>query len=566
MLVAAMLASEWVASSFEQRLERWIVDSAHVGQTWLQAYQNDAVILGKVLADDPQFRGRLELGDTTAIGQQIKRVAEDLGINFLQIYSADRRLVYSSVPMKLKANWETGQTEAVLKVLDKRRNLLAAAGITPVPRSGRARYYLVLGGLLEDNFIGELNQLTGLKARLYYREGHEYYDVFSVPGKVQTLKHLPKEALRQLQQDKKPWYSRDAEGGRFRGQYTPIIDTSGRVEAILFSGLERRGLQEVLASQIALFAGLSLLGVAIGVLTALLLSRLLLRPIGHLRRGVMQLAGQNYHTSVPIDSDDELGDLAKAFNAMAVRLREARDEQQQRFQHDKLAALGELSAALAHEIRNPIGVIHTAAALLEKSPDDIAKRTELLRMLREESLRVSALVQDFLHLSRQRPPELAQIDPIAPLERALSACLAGIEHVTVTRHYQHASAVIRADAGLLQQAWTNILNNALQAMGPSGGQLKLESTVESDRVLVTVEDSGPGVPAEAVPRLFEPFFTTKVGGTGLGLAIAHTLIAANGGELSLVAAHAPGACFAMQFPIYDGAGVSLPLDRAAVSQ
>lgn len=319
----------------------------------------------------------------------------------------------------------------------------------------------------------------------------------------------------------------------------------------MFSGLERRTYQDVLTNRAALFVWIALLGVAIAWLVGLLLSHLVLRPIAYLRDGVMQLAGQNFNATVPIASDDELGDLAKAFNAMAARLRAARDEQAQRHQKDKLAAMGEISAALAHEIRNPIGVISTSAAMLEKPGLDPGKKAELTRMLREESMRVAGLVQDFLQLSRHRPPHFTPIDPAAPMERALAASVAGHEGIAVRRRLRHGEVRIAADAGLLQQAWGNIYTNALQAMD-GRGELKLESWTEDGEVVIAVEDSGPGVPADILPRLFEPFFTTKEHGTGLGLTIAHTLVEANGGRLEALPPAKRGARFAMRFPVYGG--------------
>jgi signal transduction histidine kinase len=282
-----------------------------------------------------------------------------------------------------------------------------------------------------------------------------------------------------------------------------------------------------------------------------LLSRIVVRPLEDLRSGVMQLAGQNLNAAVPVRSDDEFGDLAKAFNAMAARLREARDEQMQHFRRDKLAAMGEVSAALAHEIRNPLGVINTSAALLQQASDDAAKRAELTRMIREESMRVSALVQDFLQLSRYRQPQFASIDPVAPMERSLSLALAGRNGIKVHREYNHDASQIQADMGLLQQAWANLLMNAFEAIGREGGELWLSSEVVNDTVRLILEDDGPGVPPEIMPRLFEPFFTTKEQGTGLGLTIAYTLTEVNGGRLEALAPLRRGARFAMQFPIYD---------------
>ncbi len=558
MLVAGWLAAEWVSSSFERRLERWITDAARASQSWLQAYQSDAVMLGRVLADDARFVAGIEAQGVGAIEEMpapVRRIAQELGIQLVQLYTPQQQLLYSSIPVEVQSRWERGQSEAVLKVLRGNKSMLAAVGITPLPRVRAPRYYLVLGSLIGQDFAEELAQLTGLTVRLYYREGHRYYDIFTRRARAAALT-LPEGVLRRLEKDKKPYYSLYAEGGRFRGQYTALVDSTGRVEAIMFLGLERRGPQEVLTNRVALFFAIALIGVAIGALIGLTLSRRVLRPIELLRAGVLQLAGENFDAKVPIGSDDELGDLARAFNAMAARLRAARDEQAQRFRRDKLAAIGELSAALAHEIRNPIGVINASAALLEKARDE-DRRRELVRMIREEGQRVAGLVQDFLQLSRCRPPAPAPIDPAAPLERALELAVAaaGGERGTwrVHRAYGHEGRRILADGALLTQAWSNLIANAREAMAGAGGELWVESALGADGwVALALEDSGPGIQPEILPRLFEPFFTTKENGTGLGLTIAYSLVEANGGRLEVAAPRhrGGGARFVMQFPIY----------------
>jgi signal transduction histidine kinase len=555
MLAAGWLASAWVSRSFEDRLEQWITDAARANQNWLQAYQNDALMLGRVLADDPNYLASLDHLAHDSIPSPIKRITQELGIHLVQIYTPQKQLIYSSIPVEVPSLWDEGQREAVLKVVRKNRSELAAVGITPLPNSDKPRYYLVLGSLIGEEFTKELAQLTGLKSRLYYREGRNYFDLLSTPGEVFTLQHLSKDVLRSLEVEQKTYYSVEAERGEFRGLYMPVIDSTGHVEAILFSGLERRGFQDVLTNRIALFSLISLVGILIALLTGVLLSRLVVRPLEYLRKGVLELAGQNFNATVPIRSDDELGDLAKAFNAMGARLREARDDQVQRFQSDKLAAMGELSAALAHEIRNPIGVINTSAALLQKADHDPAKTAELTRMIREESLRVSNLVQDFLQLSRYRKPVFAIIDPMVPLENALSLALAGREGVRIERRAEHNGARINADAGLLQQAWGNIFTNALQAMDGRSPEFTLATRMENGDVLLAVEDNGPGIPAEIMPRLFEPFFTTKEQGTGLGLTIAFTLVGANGGRLEACPPERSGARFVMRFPVYEQVSV-----------
>ena len=202
MLVAGWLAAEWVSISFEKRLEQWIVDAARANQNWLQAYQNDAVMLGRVLADDPGYVANIERNPEEAIPLPVRRISQELSINLIQLYTPEKKLLYSSIPVEVNALWDRGQTEAVLKVVRKQKTMLAAVGITPIPRHGKPRYYLVLGSLLGQDFTDELAQLTGLKARLYYRAGKKYFDLFSAPGEVIALKHLPAAALDRLEKHK----------------------------------------------------------------------------------------------------------------------------------------------------------------------------------------------------------------------------------------------------------------------------------------------------------------------------------------------------------------------------
>ncbi len=547
MLFAAVLVSTWVSSNFENTLERWLGEAARANQNWLSAYQSDALMLGEVLADNESFLRNLPQSNRGNLPPDVQRIAKELGINLIQIYSADRQLLFSSLPVTMNTLWEPDQTQAVLKVSLNNASLLAAVGITPLPRDKTPHYYLVFGSLLNDEFISDLSQLSGMKTRLYYREGNNYFDLFSHPEKPVAL-DLPYTVLKHMEQDKKPYYSPDANEGKYRGFFTPLLDSSGHVEAVMFSGMERRWTDDLLTSRTFTTLAISLLGIAIGVLIGLLLSRMVLRPIKQLHQGVRQLASQDFNATVSIRSKDELGDLAQAFNAMAVRLREARDEEQQSFRKDKLSSLGELSAALAHEIRNPIGVISTAAALLQK-PD--ADQADLIRMIREESARVNGLVQDFLQLSRHRQPDFKIIDPAQPLLQALDMTLAGRADIQVQRRMQHGTARIKADPGLLLQAWSNILMNAQQAMGEGKAQLYLASERVKGQVLLSLEDSGPGIPPQVLPRLFEPFYTTKNQGTGLGLSIAHTLVEANGGRLEVLEPQHHGARFGMRFDIQD---------------
>ncbi|MHB1722911.1 MAG: sensor histidine kinase [Acidiferrobacter sp.] len=546
MLAAGGIAASWVSSHFEHRLEQWIVEASRVDRIWLKAYQNDALMLGRTLSRDGAYRTALAHGAVRP-PKAWRHIARSLGLRVIQVYNGDHQLIYSSTPLRLVGRWLPGQRQAVLRAIDHHHDMLVAIGVTRIATSRRRHDYILLGGLLNRHFIAELSQLTGLDTALYYRAGHRYLDVLSRPGHITALRLSPYQRRRLLGHHAD--YDMRADTGRFRGLYTPIADSSGRVEAIVFNGLKRRGLDAFITNRGALFLAISLAGVIIGGLTGWILSRLVIRPVEHLRNGVMELAGQNFDASVPADTNDELGDLGKAFNAMAARLRMARDDQHQRFRQDKLIALGELSAALAHEIRNPIGIISAAAALLDKPSQSAEKQQALKRMIREESTRVAALVGDFLKLSRNRPPDPVAIDPALPLDRALAGIRARYPDLRITVVREHGAAVILADTDLLQQAWTNLLTNAAEAMA-GRGDILVGTYGEGTQVALALEDSGPGIGADVMPRLFEPFFTTKPSGTGLGLSIAAALVAANNGQL---AAERPqrlhGARFVMRFPV-----------------
>jgi signal transduction histidine kinase len=550
MLVTGWISASWIAGRTDESIEHWIREAAQVNRNSLARLHENSRLFADVLEESTH--GQLELrAGHSPVPKPLWRLANQLGINLVQLYDLDNRLIYSSHPIQLATYWSHGQDSAVVKVDQAGKNLLAAITIVRIPHDQPRHYRLVLGTLFDKELLNRLAQTSGLKTRLFYPRNGDFAKAFSEEEQPLKLR-LPASAFEALNQHE-PYYSRAAEDGQYWGLYTPLVDATGRVEAVLFSGLPHQGSDRLLTDQISLTLVITLLGVLLASVTGMLLGRLVIRPVEYLRRGVIKLAAQDFRASIPVSSQDELGELARAFNDMAQRLREARDAQRREFQRDKIAALGELSLAMAHEIRNPIGVINTASRLME-SCQDHDRLTELRRMIREESLRLDRLLNDFQQLARHRRPEFAEIDPLEPLEAALQVLLAGRDDVEVERHANHQGRRVRADRELLRQAWINLVRNALDAMGDGPGRLVVNSRVDDNSLSVSLQDSGPGISRELMTRLFEPFFTTKDHGTGLGLTIASTLAEANGAYLELVPDVEAGACIAMRFPIAGGEG------------
>jgi signal transduction histidine kinase len=220
---------------------------------------------------------------------------------------------------------------------------------------------------------------------------------------------------------------------------------------------------------------------------------------------------------------------------------------------ERLAALGQLSAGLAHEIRNPLGVMKGSAELLNQR---LAGSDELSRELSEyiytEVNRLSALVGRFLDFARPSRLALEPADLTAVVERSLKAVeqQGATARVQVRRAYSPTLPAVRVDQELCEQAFTNLLLNACEAMGEAGGELKIGiHAVNGGRHVVTeVADTGPGVATEMKEQIFNPFVTTKETGVGLGLAIVSKIIDAHGGVIKLIDAPGGGACFQVTLP------------------
>jgi signal transduction histidine kinase len=214
---------------------------------------------------------------------------------------------------------------------------------------------------------------------------------------------------------------------------------------------------------------------------------------------------------------------------------------------EALAAVGEMAAGLAHEVRNPLGALRGAAQVLA-SGTTAARSREMLEVIQDETGRLGRVVGDFLDYARPAPPQREPVDVAELTRRVLrSASAAGL---SLRAELQVTSEATRAlgDPDQLQRAFANLVQNASEAAGP-GGFLRIEVGRDgSGRVTIRFQDNGPGIPPEQMARLFQPFHTTKPGGTGLGLALVHRVVESHGGELRVDGRPGLGAAFTLALP------------------
>ena len=273
----------------------------------------------------------------------------------------------------------------------------------------------------------------------------------------------------------------------------------------------------------------ALMAAVIALLLGIFLSRTLTRPIRELTRATHALSAGSLSQQVPVRSNDELGELAKAFNKMSTELSRSVNARKQ------------MTADIAHELRTPLSLILGHA---EAVHDGVLPPTlENFEIIREEAARLEHLVDDLRTLSLadagELPINLQTIEPQRLLQEVASLYQYQTQKKNVSLELDIASplSTIEVDPGRMTQVLTNILDNALRHT-PEGGRIVLSAKQVQDQIELTVQDSGPGLKAEDIERIFERFYRTdssrqrEDGGSGLGLAIARSIVHAHGGQLS----------------------------------
>ncbi|MFZ2950861.1 MAG: ATP-binding protein [Desulfuromonadaceae bacterium] len=216
---------------------------------------------------------------------------------------------------------------------------------------------------------------------------------------------------------------------------------------------------------------------------------------------------------------------------------------------DRLAALGELSARMAHEIRNPLAALCGSVQLLSSAADIQEHDARLLAIVTREAERLDVLISEFLMYARPAAPYLERITlhPYIEEEFIFLAHDPRFTNISLQNLIPRSSEV-RADPNQLRQVIINLLQNAAEAM-PDGGIIRIESSLTSAAAIISITDNGAGIGEDAAQHIFEPFWTTKPAGTGLGLSISYRIVEAHGGSLTVESPPAGGCRFVITLPV-----------------
>jgi len=317
---------------------------------------------------------------------------------------------------------------------------------------------------------------------------------------------------------------------------------------------------------------------------------LVVRPVHSLLLHSRKVAKMELDEHVDLDSGDEIGELAREFNEMTDRLRQAQAEYRQLTEtleakvdartaeiaemhtqlarSEKLASLGQLVAGIAHEINNPLsGILMFANLIAEDRSLPQEKRDDALVIV-HETQRCAGIVKRLLEFSRNSIPHKKP----ASLRLIMDSTLALLEHqatlgnIEITRRYSPELPDIEVDPGQIEQVFVNMVVNACQAM-PNGGRLTVAIYADYDRhyAVTTIEDTGQGIPQGYLEKIFDPFFTTKeqavngVTGTGLGLSVSYGIVQNHGGRIHVASQEGKGTVFTVELPL--AGAMSLPAEE-----
>jgi signal transduction histidine kinase len=349
--------------------------------------------------------------------------------------------------------------------------------------------------------------------------------------------------------------------GELRGRLQPALTQMNREVYRRARESSVRGaytrLEEILAGEGRTLLVIIALTLAAGLIASWIISRGLTRPIRDLTSAMAVVGSGKLDHPVTPTSRDEIGELAGAFGRMTESLRrnvaQLERTQAQLVQSEKLASIGEMSAAVAHGLRNPLASLRAAAQLVRRHPDSPAAR-ETLEAIIEEVDRLDRRISSLLSFSRPAPfhPTPERLDRL--VEGLLPAFAEPLRENGVELQLALSRDLPRVlvDPMQLEQALVELVSNALDAM-PKGGTLRLsaqasEGETPPAEVVVEVADSGGGIPEHVLPSVCEPFFTTREEGTGLGLAIAKRFVEQNGGRLEIRSTPGTGTTVRVHLP------------------
>jgi signal transduction histidine kinase len=435
---------------------------------------------------------------------------------------------------------------------------LAIMAVRAVGVSDR-KVYIIGGQRLDKEFLASLVLPAGLRALLYRNLDAKFSpqaltDVSGPLAQAEKLQPLIERVRQQPRETVETvrWSGDAASEEIFHA--IPLTSRKEELLGVLLVGSSRREMAAVqgFIRAVALAAGGA--GIVLGIFFSWWAAARVTKPIEQLAAGARQVAAGNWQARVDVNSSDEAGELARAFNQMTAQLAGQRERL---VQAERVAAWRELARRLAHELKNPLFPLQITVENLQRARDrspeqfeEVFRESTATLLAEIDNLR--AIVGRFSDFAKMPAPQLQSVDVNATVREAaklfepqLSA--EGRAAITPELHLAENTGPIQADPELLRRMLQNLILNAMDAM-PAGGTLTIRTLRRNGGVRLTVSDTGTGLTPEECERLFTPYYTTKQHGTGLGLAIVQSVVSDHGGRITVESDPGRGATFVIDLP------------------
>lgn len=322
-------------------------------------------------------------------------------------------------------------------------------------------------------------------------------------------------------------------------------------------GLSLEEMQAEVKRTSMLLLGIGVLGLLIGIIGAAWITRRITTPLQKLVEGTKHISRGDFSLKIDIESQDEIGNLARSFNEMSRQLqllqKRMEDATKRLIQVEKLASIGHISTGIAHEIRNPLTSVKLNIQKLSEKENLDEFDLLNLEISQEGIAQIEKFIKELLNYARVSELNLDSFSMEQIIDGSIKMIADSLElkNVTLEKKYAPDLPQVRVDADKVRQVILNILRNCLEAVDV-GGQIwisvSLNALASGPRLMVEISDNGKGVPQKDWENVFEPFYTTKASGIGLGLAIARKIIEQHQGAIRVKSRDGQGSCFEILFP------------------
>jgi signal transduction histidine kinase len=520
-------------------------------------------------------------GDAAAYLTEAQSMAQDAQLDFLEIVSADGKIVSSAQWPARFGYPEPAAANASTTPFLKREDLPDGStdlGLFAVHAVGGTEVRLIGGERLDQSLLADLPVAPGMQIGLYS-------DANSLTTTVNLSTGASASALTAFDPARllgpngavagAAHYQSLIDAARSSGQQVngivnptgrredslnataiPLKNEQGNVMAVLVVAIARSGMVEAQQHIRAIAYGVAAGGILLAILFSLWIAARVSRPIEQLAHAAEEVAGGNWDVRVPPRGRDEVSVLARSFNHMTEQLQSQRDRL---VQSERVAAWRELARRLAHELKNPLFPLQlTVENLVRARQLPPAEFDEVFRestaTLATEIANLKTIIGRFSDFSKMPKPELERIDAKDAVERvralyetAASQAANTDAKIKMAVDVADTPMPLDADPELLHRALSNLVLNAMDAM-PDGGVLTISAHPKGETVELRVADTGQGMTPEECERLFTPYYTTKQHGTGLGLAIVQSVVADHAGTIAVESPPGGGATFIITLP------------------